>query len=268
MSDDKIRELKEGYDKLFTNYRENNDNLRQEGRVKRRDLLTTLSKLEKDIGIEEYEKENEKKKKAISVTTVDNSQEIQDLKKLRDRIFNLKDIPVNDKTHFYLKVYTFDNGNESKYYLYKLKDDLYYKRVNIGYDLKENVVKDLTSLYTIIEFPNHNDYDIKNMLEILKGYVEDKNIQPETSITGRVREGVYGLLGSMNPLRATGATGGKRNAHAASAYKSTGDKVLLLIDNKKLHRSIYVKGNGKAKYCKINNEFILLSKLKNKIINI
>lgn len=26
--------------------------------------------------------------------------------------------------------------------------------------------------------------------------------------------------------------------------------------------SIYVKGNGKAKYCKINNEFVLLSKLK------
>jgi hypothetical protein len=53
---------------------------------------------------------------------------------------------------------------------------------------------------------------------------------------------------------------------ASTAYKSTSDKVFLFIDNKKLHRSIYVKGNGKAKYCKINNEFILLSKLKNKII--
>ena len=58
-------------------------------------------------------------------------------------------------------------------------------------------------------------------------------------------------------------SGGKRTA---PAYKSTGDKVLLFIDNKRLHRSIYVKGNGKAKYCKINNEFILLSKLKNKVI--
>ena len=53
---------------------------------------------------------------------------------------------------------------------------------------------------------------------------------------------------------------------ASTAYKSTGDKVRLFIDNKKLHRSIYVKGNGKAKYCKINNEFVLLSKLKNKVI--
>ena len=62
--------------------------------------------------------------------------------------------------------------------------------------------------------------------------------------------------------------GGKRTAaSAAPAYKLNGDKVHLLIDKKKLHRSVYVKGNGKAKYCKINYEFILLSKLKNKIIH-
>jgi hypothetical protein len=59
------------------------------------------------------------------------------------------------------------------------------------------------------------------------------------------------------------SSGGKK---VSTAYKSTGDKVHLFIDNKKLHRSIYVKGNGKAKYCKINNEFVLLSKLKNKVI--
>jgi hypothetical protein len=66
-------------------------------------------------------------------------------------------------------------------------------------------------------------------------------------------------------------SGGKRIAPIASAtpsYKLNGEKVHLLINKKKLHRSVYVKdkGNGKAKYCKINNEFILLSKLKNKVI--
>jgi len=55
-------------------------------------------------------------------------------------------------------------------------------------------------------------------------------------------------------------------ASAAPAYKLNGEKVHLLINKKKLHRSVYVKGNGKAKYCKINNEFVLLSKLKNKVI--
>jgi hypothetical protein len=71
-----------------------------------------------------------------------------------------------------------------------------------------------------------------------------------------------------------GLSGGKRIAPAAStaptapAYKLNGEKVSLLINKKKLHRSVYVRGNGngKAKYCKINNEFVLLSKLKNKII--
>jgi hypothetical protein len=67
-----------------------------------------------------------------------------------------------------------------------------------------------------------------------------------------------------------GLSGGKRTAPAAPAYKLNGEKVSLLINKKKLHRSVYVKGNGngngKAKYCKINNEFVLLSKLKNKII--
>jgi len=60
--------------------------------------------------------------------------------------------------------------------------------------------------------------------------------------------------------------GGKRTAPAAPAYKLNGEKVSLLINKKKLHRSVYVKGNGKAKYCKINYEFVLLSKLKNKIL--
>ncbi len=59
------------------------------------------------------------------------------------------------------------------------------------------------------------------------------------------------------------AKGGKRTA---PAYKLNGEKVSLLINKKKLHRSVYVKGNGKAKYCKINYEFVLLSKLKNKIL--
>jgi hypothetical protein len=72
-------------------------------------------------------------------------------------------------------------------------------------------------------------------------------------------------------------SGGKRTATTATtasvaptapSYKLNGEKVHLLINKKKLHRSVYVKdkGNGKAKYCKINNEFVLLSKLKNKII--
>jgi len=71
------------------------------------------------------------------------------------------------------------------------------------------------------------------------------------------------LVESLNDNQETNK-GGKRTT--APAYKLNGEKVHLLINKKKLHRSVYVKGNGKAKYCKINYEFVLLSKLKNKII--
>jgi len=56
-------------------------------------------------------------------------------------------------------------------------------------------------------------------------------------------------------------TGGSKK----TTYKLNGEKVVLLHKNKKVQRSIYVKGNGKTKYCKIDHQYILLSKLKNKI---
>ena len=36
-----------------------------------------------------------------------------------------------------------------------------------------------------------------------------------------------------------------------TSYKLNGEKVVLLHNNKKIQRSIYIK--GKTKYCKINN---------------
>lgn len=49
-------------------------------------------------------------------------------------------------------------------------------------------------------------------------------------------------------------------------YISTGEHVHILYNNRKLKRCIYTKAKGRGKYCKINNKYILLSKLK--IINI
>jgi hypothetical protein len=54
------------------------------------------------------------------------------------------------------------------------------------------------------------------------------------------------------------AVGGKK-----TTYRLNGEKVVLLHKNKKVQRSIYVK--GKTKYCKIDKEYVLLSKVKNKI---
>ncbi len=95
-----------------------------------------------------------------------------------------------------------------------------------------------------------------------------ENIERHTSPLVKIRiykSILYLVTEKLQTLQAEQSSGG--NPITATAYKLNGDKVHLLIDNKKIYRSVYVKGkgkgNGKAKYCKINNEFILLSKLKN-----
>lgn len=45
-------------------------------------------------------------------------------------------------------------------------------------------------------------------------------------------------------------------------YKSTGEYTHILYNNRKLKRCIYENIKGRGKYCKINNKYILLSKLK------
>jgi hypothetical protein len=45
-------------------------------------------------------------------------------------------------------------------------------------------------------------------------------------------------------------------------YKTTGEVVYILYNKKRIKRNIYVKVKGRpAKYCKINKEYVLLSKL-------
>jgi len=47
-----------------------------------------------------------------------------------------------------------------------------------------------------------------------------------------------------------------------SKYKSTGNIVRILYKKRKYKRTIYVKDTKKTKYCKIDGEYILLSKMK------
>jgi hypothetical protein len=108
---------------------------------------------------------------------------------------------------------------------------------------------------------------VKTELEMVAEFdVFLENIEKHTSLL--VKKRIYNTIlqlvtEKLKILKPEQSSGG--NPITATAYKLNGDKVHLLIDNKKIYRSVYVKGkgNGKAKYCKINNEFILLSKLKN-----
>jgi hypothetical protein len=260
MTDKYISDLIINYDLLFSNYNTNKEQLR-EGNIYRKDLLNTLYNLEFKIELAVLAEKSEKNKPKTNV--VDYSQDISDLKQLRDRILKSNKISSSDDTEIDKYVHAFENGTSNTYYLYKKEGDLYYKVVSQGYGLNDRVVKELTSLTIIMGDTVQYGFDIKKILEILQEYVKTNKI-PETAKQSGVIRTAYDLVRGVNPF-SNGANGGKRiAASAASAYKSTGDKVHLFIDNKRLHRSIYVK--GKAKYCKINNEFVLLSKLKNKII--
>jgi hypothetical protein len=55
------------------------------------------------------------------------------------------------------------------------------------------------------------------------------------------------------------AIGGSRSV---VKYKSTGEHVHIVYNNRKLKRCVYAKAKGRGKYCKINKIYILLSKLK------
>jgi hypothetical protein len=59
---------------------------------------------------------------------------------------------------------------------------------------------------------------------------------------------------------AIGGSGGSRGI--VVKYKSTGEHVHIVYNNKKLKRCVYRKMKGRGKYCKINKIYILLSKLK------
>lgn len=100
---------------------------------------------------------------------------------------------------------------------------------------------------------------------VLPRLIEVKDIANEgaTNVlnTGRdLGASFYNKFINRQPLTQQPATGGKK-----TTYRLNGEKVLLLHKNKKVQRSIYVKGKGKTKYCKIDKEYVLLSKVKNKI---
>jgi hypothetical protein len=158
----------------------------------------------------------------------------------------------------------FDNGIGSKniyYYLYYNKNtgELSYKIY--GYDSPVGFATN--PLNTLDGLSEVGLIDTLNVLyEFRKKLINIQNPATRTSIFRKIFAPLVFRTGAKV---APSQFGGKK---ASSAYKLNGEKVSLLINKKKLHRSVYVKGNGngKAKYCKINNEFVLLSKLKNKII--
>jgi len=141
---------------------------------------------------------------------------------------------------------------------------LYYNKITkkLSYKIHGNPYTQITPLYHS-DMSQFSVIDTLYTLKVLHDFIKIlPTISPNKTMFGRIKD-----MFSSNRVGQAPSVGGNPIATAPS-YKLNGEKVHLLINKKKLHRSVYVKdkGNGKAKYCKINNEFVLLSKLKNKVI--
>jgi hypothetical protein len=107
-----------------------------------------------------------------------------------------------------------------------------------------------------IEDFNSDLLNISNFLYLDQTTSEDFDYKNYTLELGNINLLIGNLVNKLTII-INGQTGGK-----ATKYKSTGITVFILYKKKKYNRTIYVKDKGNTKYCKINNEYILLSKLK------
>ena len=143
----------------------------------------------------------------------------------------------------------------------------------------DNNIKNFTNLQTnnkIILNSTGNNENIKALIENIKAHIEKFNkvnkakSVPDTlveqlgtletleTINSEMTKSLLDLNQLLNQIKESHPIEGGK----PTKYKSTGVTVFILYKNKKYNRTIYVKENGKTKYCKIKNEYILLSKLK------
>jgi hypothetical protein len=191
------------------------------------------------------------------------------------------------KTENFLYQKNSDNKQGYYHYIYNSKD-FYIKNNKYNIMISDfggsksivsstNITKDYTQLINYISKDITNKDNLFNALStLIYNIAIDKN---GIDIFEKIIEGVLKLdqdicvdnkpkiiLNINNPfiinkiedyLKLDNLSGGN-----PPKYKSTGKAVYILYKKKKYKRTIYVKDKRKTKYCKINNEYILLSKLK------
>ena len=136
----------------------------------------------------------------------------------------------------------------------------YTEGLNI-HNKKEDIEADLDSLLKLNEFFNDHYISHKDRIpEYLDRIDPDRNIAPEKKIINfgwGEGQNVQSKIAMYEDLGKGKNTGGN-----PAKYKSTGQVVYIMYKNKKYKRVIYVKDKRNTRYCKINKEYILLSKLK------
>ena len=145
---------------------------------------------------------------------------------------------------------------------------------------KKDIEKDLDSLLNLNEFfkDHHLSQENKNRIETLLDIIDPDKKKVKTppgsaspalmevgnSLTdGSFIDGSPDDIGWAVSLEIPGdQPTSPRGGGNPAKYKSTGQVVYIMYKNKKYKRVIYVKDKRNTRYCKINKEYILLSKLK------
>ena len=104
---------------------------------------------------------------------------------------------------------------------------------------------------TIIKLKNRYKYFFEKNTDIVGFYLASKEFN-------KALKEVYNFFKITPIMRVDISTKG---GNPPTKYKSTGITVYILYEKKKYKRTVYTKDNRKTKYCKINNKYILLSKL-------
>jgi hypothetical protein len=169
----------------------------------------------------------------------------------------------------------------------EFRNNLYDKYLNISSRYTEglnihnkNIKVDLDSLLKLNEFFNDH-YISEDKKDSISGYlntIDPGRIAPEnkdlfelgwgkppvipsavpsvsSSVVPPARQYVKSIVDKFEDIS-------KGKGGNPAKYKSTGQVVYIMYKNKKYKRVIYVKDKRNTRYCKINKEYILLSKLK------
>jgi hypothetical protein len=147
----------------------------------------------------------------------------------------------------------------SEYKIHQEDDD-----VNVISEVEEhlNLVKDVKR----VPFnPPSNLPDVPTYVKKFKG--SDDLTGPEAIAAARREAATAAATAAAAAATKASRGGGKLAANYKSyksynLYKSTGKFVYILYKKKRIKRCVYVKAKGRCKYCKIDKEYILLSKLK------
>jgi hypothetical protein len=113
----------------------------------------------------------------------------------------------------------------------------------------DDAITEAKNAYTTFE--NNDVKKINNKTDIEKAIIAINSLNRIINSTIEDKIGVK-LYNKWKP---------KAGGNPPTKYKSTGITVSILYEKKKYKRTVYTKDNRKTKYCKINNKYMLLSKL-------